>query len=253
MRGIFWIIVRLGDRYGRRKLISRLRLIADALSKTESIETAVQILALHACFSGGPSRVFLGRFSHNLELRNVVSFGFDGPQSTRQRYCDFVSSTLNPLAIINREITIKVHDEGYFQSFKNQNGISEDPTWQSTILMPLIPNFTLAISVQRKLESDQVTIDYFNAIFAIFNLFLRSHESEIESGNEIITKLRNRSSMAELTERQSLILEMIQTGNTNQMIAVRMGYSESLIRQETINIYRKLGISGRRDLIINTD
>jgi DNA-binding CsgD family transcriptional regulator len=44
---------------------------------------------------------------------------------------------------------------------------------------------------------------------------------------------------------------MIQAGHTNQLIAVRMGYSESLIRQETISIYRKLKISGRRDLEID--
>ncbi|MEY3318245.1 MAG: Bacterial regulatory protein luxR family, partial [Actinomycetota bacterium] len=43
---------------------------------------------------------------------------------------------------------------------------------------------------------------------------------------------------------------MIKSGSTNQEIASRMGYSESLIRQETIIIYRKLGISGRRDLLI---
>ncbi|NCV35144.1 MAG: hypothetical protein EBW66_06130 [Actinobacteria bacterium] len=47
-----------------------------------------------------------------------------------------------------------------------------------------------------------------------------------------------------------MILKMIQSGDTNQIIAERMGYSESLIRQETILIYRKLGISGRRDLVI---
>ncbi|MFM8844042.1 MAG: hypothetical protein ACKOFJ_07470 [Actinomycetota bacterium] len=32
-------------------------------------------------------------------------------------------------------------------------------------------------------------------------------------------------------------------------IARRMGYSESLIRQETIVIYRKLGVDGRRELV----
>jgi DNA-binding NarL/FixJ family response regulator len=43
-------------------------------------------------------------------------------------------------------------------------------------------------------------------------------------------------------------LELIQEGKTNRTIALSMGYSESLIRQETMVIYRKLGIEGRRDL-----
>jgi DNA-binding CsgD family transcriptional regulator len=183
----------------------------------------------------------------------VVSFGFDTEIKASQQYRDFVSSELIPLSISKKEISIKDHDKTYFQSFENYTGLSDSPVWQSTVLMPLVPNFVLVLSVQVKLEAIPATIDYFNAIFAIFNLFLRSNESEIRPGKEIITKLSKQGSTAELTERQSLILKMIQNGDTNQMIAVRMGYSESLIRQETINIYRKLGISGRRDLIINSD
>jgi DNA-binding CsgD family transcriptional regulator len=253
MRGFNGTSARFRGKIRGKHLIAQLRLIADEFSKAESIETAIQGLALHACFSGNTSRVFLGRFSHNLALKHVVSFGFDTEIKASQQYRDFVSSELIPLSISKKEISIKDHDKTYFQSFENYTGLSDSPVWQSTVLMPLVPNFVLVLSVQVKLEAIPATIDYFNAIFAIFNLFLRSHESEIGLGGGVITKLRKQSSMAELTERQSLILKMIQTGDTNQMIAVRMGYSESLIRQETINIYRKLGISGRRDLIIKPD
>ena len=54
---------------------------------------------------------------------------------------------------------------------------------------------------------------------------------------------------AKLSERQELILEMIKDGMTNSSIANRMGYSESLIRQESMAIYQKLGVDGRRDLV----
>ena len=50
-----------------------------------------------------------------------------------------------------------------------------------------------------------------------------------------------------------MILEMIQAGDTNLTIALRMGYSESLIRQESVLIYRKLGIKGRVDLGVTND
>ena len=42
---------------------------------------------------------------------------------------------------------------------------------------------------------------------------------------------------------------MIKDGMTNSSIANRMGYSESLIRQESMAIYQKLGVDGRRDLV----
>ena len=51
----------------------------------------------------------------------------------------------------------------------------------------------------------------------------------------------------ELTERQELILKLISEGRTNRDISEILGYSESLIRQETIRIYAYLGCSGRNE------
>jgi DNA-binding NarL/FixJ family response regulator len=38
-------------------------------------------------------------------------------------------------------------------------------------------------------------------------------------------------------------------GLTNAQIAGEVGYSESLVRQETIQIFRVLGVSGRKEII----
>lgn len=48
-----------------------------------------------------------------------------------------------------------------------------------------------------------------------------------------------------LTERQGIILKLIAEGRTNGDIAEILGYSESLIRQETIRIYAHLNCNGR--------
>jgi DNA-binding NarL/FixJ family response regulator len=64
-------------------------------------------------------------------------------------------------------------------------------------------------------------------------------------------KSRESEAGKKLTERQELILSMIKSGMTNNAIANRMGYSESLIRQETMSIYQKLGVDGRREIIKN--
>lgn len=52
-----------------------------------------------------------------------------------------------------------------------------------------------------------------------------------------------------LTERQEVIVGKIRNGKTNAVIAHDLGYSESLIRKETIIIYRKLGVAGRQELL----
>ena len=56
--------------------------------------------------------------------------------------------------------------------------------------------------------------------------------------------------MMSLTPRQWEIHAFILEGMSNLSIAHEMKYSESLIRQETMRIYKKLGITGRKDLPI---
>lgn len=52
-----------------------------------------------------------------------------------------------------------------------------------------------------------------------------------------------------LTERQLVIKALMEKGFTNPAIAVQLGFSESLIRQETMAIYSLLDISGRKELL----
>lgn len=52
-----------------------------------------------------------------------------------------------------------------------------------------------------------------------------------------------------LTARQWNVLEAVRRGKTNPEIAHDLGFSESLVRHETMKIYRQLAISGRKELI----
>ena len=52
----------------------------------------------------------------------------------------------------------------------------------------------------------------------------------------------------ELTDRQRTMLAMLAEGMTNLQIASRLGFGESTVRQDTMAIYRHLGVSGRRDV-----
>ena len=50
-----------------------------------------------------------------------------------------------------------------------------------------------------------------------------------------------------LTSRQLRVLELMSLGKTNIAIAEIIGYSESTVRQETMAIYRILGVHDRND------
>lgn len=58
------------------------------------------------------------------------------------------------------------------------------------------------------------------------------------------------SSPEELSTRQLEILKLIGDGLNNAQIAVIVLLSESTVRQETIKIYRALGVSGRQEAMV---
>lgn len=57
-------------------------------------------------------------------------------------------------------------------------------------------------------------------------------------------------SIEDLTSRQIRILNLIAEGMTNAEISRQVLLSESSVRQETIKIYRALGVSGRREAML---
>ena len=65
---------------------------------------------------------------------------------------------------------------------------------------------------------------------------------------EVSNSLNSNLYKLKLNVREISIIDLIKQGKTNAEIAKLLGYSESTIRQDTIKIYRKLGISGRQDI-----
>ena len=58
------------------------------------------------------------------------------------------------------------------------------------------------------------------------------------------------TSIQDLTSRQLEVLALISDGLTNAEIARQVLLSESSVRQETIKIYRALGVSGRKEAMV---
>ena len=56
------------------------------------------------------------------------------------------------------------------------------------------------------------------------------------------------SEIQPLSDRQNTILGLLKEGYTNREIADVIGYSESLVRHETMIIYKKLRVEGRNEL-----
>lgn len=53
----------------------------------------------------------------------------------------------------------------------------------------------------------------------------------------------------ELSDRERAVLSLLAGGSTNPQIASRLAYSVSTIRNDTVSIYRKLGVKGRAEAV----
>lgn len=229
-------------------MISNLRKISEGLVSEFELENALRLIALEACPSGKTARTYLIRVLGQSRISVVARFDQDLSDVAAVSYTTQFIPMMFPDGIYP-EVTIELgHDFKFLAKFEETMGQVESDLLNTTFLMPLAPDFIIAMSLHSKADGTEERTDYFRTLRAIIQLYLSN--LIVFNGNSKIIAQRKLSRNLELrlTERQELILELMQSGKTNPVIARLLGYSESLIRQETISIYRKLGIKGRRDL-----
>lgn len=229
-------------------MISNLRRICDHLAVEKNIERAIQLIAINVCFSGNSSRLYIGRFHRDLELSNFASFGFDALPGLIHSYERKFLPQLMTDSIQLDSVTFIEHDSSYHELFNKATGLKDGAIWRTTVIIPLLPNYFGALSLQIKISDEASSREYFDALRSVINLYLMLDSKATRAPRERARIRKENRNGPNLTERQELVLELIQEGKTNRTIALSMGYSESLIRQETMVIYRKLGIEGRRDI-----
>jgi len=231
--------------------LMRLSNIANHLTLEKDLEAAVQYVALNACTSGESSRFYLARLDSDLTLYHVASFGFSEEFLSKNREFSLLTNPLLNQAIQTESVLIRNRDAQYRKDFSGLVETSDDSKWKSTIFMPLLPNYAATLSTQIEIPDREEFKNYFVLLKSLFNLYIHQLERVVQTKRGGNSRTKEQLAGNKLTERQSLILDLIKEGLTNLAIAEKMGYSESLIRQETIVIYQKLGIDGRKDISRN--
>lgn len=124
--------------------------------------------------------------------------------------------------------------------------------FKGALAWPIVGEFKVLGSflalTENVLQEDQEFVEWAEALATIVSGAIAKR---LIGGNgdhgSVETHVNNMIQSEVLTQRQELILKLIAEGRTNNDIADILGYSESLIRQETIKIYAILGCSGRSE------
>ena len=226
----------------------RLSNIANYLSSERNVSAAIQYLALNACISGEPSRVYLARVKSDLTLYHYASFGFSSEFLEGNATFDLSKNLLLSRALQSSTVIIREHDDDYRHEFHKITTVADESKWKSTVFLPLLPDYAATLNTPIHIPNNNDTRQYFEVLRSILSLYLHLIHTDDSSTERQSTRSRGSLNGKDLTNRQQNILTLIKDGKTNGAIASQMGYSESLIRQETMIIYQKLGVNGRRDI-----
>jgi DNA-binding NarL/FixJ family response regulator len=117
--------------------------------------------------------------------------------------------------------------------------------WKSGIALPVYPTGGMAMYSSIQLELTESMKVFYTAIGSLLGLYAsRLPVSLVEVAIDVKKKID--LPQVPLSDRQLVIAGMLERGFNNAQIGLELGYSESLIRQETVAIYRKLQVTGRK-------
>ncbi len=214
-----------------------------------SAEAIAKFLVLKTFANYSPSALYIVELTDDGYLAPVGGFGFEKTAIARLGRVP-LSLHIPITDVVRRDQCIFINNVeqlyAEYPSLSEIEGMATD--WELAIAWPILPFGVGFAFLDHSIDVDENFENYLRLTGAVIALHLLREkvESPIPEYQRAVD--RKRTSI-DMSNRQKVILEMLSKGATNSEIALEIGYSESLVRQETIEIYRILGVSGRRELI----
>lgn len=227
-----------------------------------SLNKVCQFLVLRSITSGQPIAAQILQLDSNGEIYVAGSFGRTPPFKP----LNLVESRSLLSESVLENVVLGAGDwKTFMSSLLRTKGTEElDPsfTFKSSLIAPIVFRGALILYFDEKIrqsEEDDFFLLAVGSMLALHisrlseaSIYLDSHggkknsvvDESLESSHPGSSPRGGRA----LTHRQDVIVESLKRGKTNKEIAEDLDFSESLIRQETVQIYRKLGITGRKQL-----
>lgn len=196
----------------------------------------------------GPRSIYLGEIASNGTLNMRSSFGFEPLQI--ERWGTIPLNAKIPLTeSINFDKCIIIPSKSMFlENYPAVETMGEiDMNWNSAVAVPILPFGAFFLVLHGEPNKDDEFESFLRTVGHLLALGLRQSADIGMITDE--KNARKKSDQSELSSRQKIIVELLSKGYTNIEISKELGYSESLIRQETIAIYSFMGVSGRKELI----
>lgn len=194
--------------------------------------------------------VYFARLNHEGVLTPVGQYGF--PDTSMDSWGDFPLTLDIPITkavSMNLCVQVDSHKE-MIRQFPITKGMTHlDQDWSTLISIPVHAYGAYSLIGYEKLDLDVEHELFLRTVGQLASVgFSKSHLHSLVKSQKKVSRNYEAPKIA-LTTRQELIKKLMLRGMTNIEIGAEIGFSESLIRQETMAIYAVLGISGRKELL----
>jgi DNA-binding CsgD family transcriptional regulator len=212
--------------------------ITQILSTKPSLENLTNFLSLSHCPSGEVSRVYFAKILNKDTLRIEAAQGFEPENCYVGKEFPLELGRPSGRSILENKLIIEVNKPEYYVKYPAIRNNPIPYPWSSQVSIPINNQYFMQCGRYAPIvDGDELFYQNLQSLMQIYFSKIGKVSTEI---GDLYGK--------PLTIRQSEILDLMQSGKTNEEIANMIGFSSSLVKQETMLIFSKLGISGRRDL-----
>jgi DNA-binding CsgD family transcriptional regulator len=207
-----------------------------------------KFLALETFANSKISAIYAAEITEDGYIAPVATFGIPAhvlvgwgniSLAIKAPFCDAVKS--DKLVLLKKDDSLEK-----YPSLANYEGVPQK--WESYLVCPILPHGLIALTLDSTPKIDKQFELFLKTIGAITFLHVNRYKTGGGNGNNGHRDRIVKKSGA-LTARQETIKSLMEKGLSNPKIAEQIGYSDSLVRQETMAIYSTLNVSGRKELI----
>ena len=227
--------------------IRKLHSLTNFLAVSASTDNQIcRFITLDSCADLFPTSCLLAKLQDDGEFNITGVFGFKSDIVEIFKNLSLVHESMIAEAVKSN----RVHINGTLKELEIHQKVDTTGKLEVTaahmVILPISDFGVLLLFTSKEPDVDSSLEIFLIAICALLALDRHKSSAQIIAATAIHQVVAGKLN---LTTRQNTILEGIRLGHTNSTIALDIGYSESLIRQETMDIFKKLGVSGRKALI----
>jgi len=216
----------------------------------DSLNEISQFLVMNTFSEENCFCLYIGELIDNGFVAPLGGYGWSSAEYAA--FFDLPIQEKIPITAAIRENAVFIAHNGteYEKEFPLVAGSSYQGKWVSGVAIPVSPVGGMALYSTKKLDLTEAMKIFYIAIGSLLGLYSSQLPKAL-----VLTAVDVKGKIdlphIPLSDRQLVIADLLERGFNNAQIALEIGYSESLIRQETVAIYRKLEVTGRKALQLN--